>query len=45
MTLAAGTATIGSVFIVWKKAGWYGIGAVLAFLALAVFVHLVRRRS
>ena len=45
MIFAAGTATIGSVYMVWKKAGWVGIGVVLLFLALTVIVHIVRKRS
>jgi Mn2+/Fe2+ NRAMP family transporter len=43
MALAAGLAAFGSIWSVWSKAGWYGIGGVVAFTAAAVIVHFVRK--
>lgn len=41
---------IGSVYMAWKKtkasflgSGWFGVGAIMAFVAAAVIVHFVRR--
>lgn len=41
---------IGSVYMAWKKtqssflgSGWWGVGAILAFVAAAVIVHFIRR--
>jgi len=42
MTLAAGVAAFGSVWSLWSKLQWLGIGAVVAFVALALIVHLLR---
>jgi len=42
MGSSAGAATIGSVYMVWVKAGWYGIAAVVAFVSLAVIVQINR---
>ena len=36
MLLAAGIATYASLFSAWKKAGWYGLGALAAFLAWCI---------
>ena len=33
---------IGSVYMVWSKAGWYGIAAVIAFILLALIVQVAR---
>ena len=43
MLLAAGIATYASLFSAWKKAGWYGLGALAAFLVLALVVGMGRR--
>ena len=41
---------IGSVYMAWKKtegsflgSGWWGVGAIMAFVAAAVIVHFIRR--
>ena len=43
MLLAAGIATYASLFSAWKKAGWYGLGALAAFLVLALVVGMGRK--
>jgi Mn2+/Fe2+ NRAMP family transporter len=49
MILAAGLVAMGSFWNVWNKAkgalgsGWYGLGAIGAFIALAVIVHVIRK--
>jgi len=45
MLVAAGIATYASLFSAWKKAGVYGIGALAAFLLLAVVVGMRRKAS
>ncbi len=42
MIIAAGAATIGSVYTIWDKAGYYGIAAVAAFVLLALLVGINR---
>ena len=42
MFLSAGTATVGSVYMVQIKAGYYGIAAIVAFTLLAILVHFNR---
>ena len=42
MTLAAGAAAFGSVWSLWSKLQWTGIGLLAAFIALCVVVHFVR---
>lgn len=42
MALAAGVATVSSVYMVWLKAGYKGIGAIGALLGLALLVQFVR---
>ncbi|MGZ0171148.1 MAG: divalent metal cation transporter [Planctomycetales bacterium] len=42
MGLACGLATIGAGWSIWAKAGYYGVGAVVALVALALFVHFTR---
>lgn len=42
MVTAAGLAGFGSVWSVWSKARWVGIGGIVAFVALALVVHFVR---
>src|SRR5690606_33679486 len=43
MFVAAGIATVSSVFVVWNKLGWGGIGAYIAFIALALIVGIARK--
>jgi len=43
MITATGAAAFGSVWSLWAKAKWFGILALLGFVALAVGVHLVRK--
>ena len=45
MTVAAGLATVLSVYMCWVKAGWYGIGAVVVFLSLVAAAHFVRGKA
>ncbi len=45
MGIAASVATCASVYMVWVKAGWWGIGGVVAFAAAAIVVHFVRPRA
>ena len=42
MGLSASVATIGSVYMAHKKAGAYGIAAIVAFSLLAILVHFIR---
>ena len=42
LAIAAGLAAFGSVWSLWSKMGWVGIGVMAAFVILAVVVHLVR---
>jgi len=42
MTLAAGAAAFGSVWSLWSKLQWTGIGLLIAFIALCVVVHFLR---
>jgi len=45
MAIAAGMAAFGSVWILWSKARWYGIATVIAFIALVIVVHIIRKPS
>ncbi len=42
MLLALTLAGVGAGWVIWSKAHWYGVGAVLVFVSLAVVVHFVR---
>jgi len=42
MTLAAGAAAFGSVWSLWSKLQWTGIGLLIAFIGLCVVVHFLR---
>jgi len=42
MALSAGTATVASLYMVWTKSGWYGMGAIGALLAAAIVAHFLR---
>jgi len=45
MFIAAGIATLSSVYVVWAKLGWGGISAYIAFILLAVIVGVVRKKQ
>ena len=45
MAVGAGLAAFGSVWSVWSKTGWVGVGGIAAFTGLAVAVHFVRART
>lgn len=36
-------AGVGAGYAVWSKVQWYGVGAVIAFIALALLVHVIRK--
>ena len=42
MGIACGLATIGAGWSIWSKAGYYGVGGVVALVGLALFVHFKR---
>jgi bacteriorhodopsin len=42
MAVSAGVATVGSVYMAHKKAGFYGIGAIVLLVVLVVLVHFNR---
>ncbi|MDH3716627.1 MAG: divalent metal cation transporter [Planctomycetota bacterium] len=42
MAVSAGVATVGSVYMAHKKAGYYGIGAIVLLVVLVVLVHFNR---
>jgi len=42
MILAAGIMSAGSFYAIWTKAHWKGLGALGAFLLLALVVHFIR---
>ena len=42
MGVAAGIAAIGSVYMAHKKAGMMGVGAIVAFVLVAIIVHFNR---
>jgi len=42
MALAAGAASFGSVWSLWSKLQWLGIGLLVGFIALCVVVHFLR---
>jgi hypothetical protein len=45
MVIATGAAAFGSIWSLWSKARWVGIGVLLAFVGLALVVHLARKRK
>jgi hypothetical protein len=45
MTIATAAAAFGSIWSLWSKARWVGIGALLGFVGLAVVVHFARKRQ
>lgn len=44
MVLSIGLATFGSLTGIWAKTHWKGIGGLIVLLALALIIHLVRRK-
>jgi len=42
MALAAGAASFGSVWSLWSKLQWKGIGILVGFIVLCIVVHFVR---
>lgn len=44
MAIAAGLAAFGSIWSLWSKMRWVGIGVIVAFVILALVVHIVRSR-
>jgi Mn2+/Fe2+ NRAMP family transporter len=42
MALAAGAATFGSVWSLWSKLQWLGIGILIGFIGLCAVVHILR---
>ena len=45
MALAAGAASFGSVWSLWSKLQWKGIGLLVGFIVLCIVVHFVRPKS
>jgi Mn2+/Fe2+ NRAMP family transporter len=45
MVIATGAAAFGSIWSLWSKARWVGIGVLLAFVGLVLIVHLTRKRK
>jgi Mn2+/Fe2+ NRAMP family transporter len=45
MVIATGAAAFGSIWSLWSKARWVGIGAMLAFVGLALVVHFARKKK
>lgn len=45
MAVAAGMAGFGSIWTLWSKLRFFGIGIMLAFIGLALIVHVVRRSA
>jgi hypothetical protein len=45
MVIATGAAAFGSIWSLWSKARWVGIGVLLAFVGLVLIVHLARKRK
>ncbi|MFB0554656.1 MAG: hypothetical protein ACETWQ_15245 [Phycisphaerae bacterium] len=44
MALAASAATFGSVWSLWSKLQWKGIGLLVGFIVLCIVVHFVRQK-
>ena len=44
MALAAGAASFGSVWSLWSKLQWKGIGLLVGFIVLCLVVHFVRKK-
>jgi Mn2+/Fe2+ NRAMP family transporter len=44
MALASGAAAFGSVWSLWSKLQWLGIGLLVGFIALCIIVHIFRKK-
>ena len=44
MGISASLAAFGSVWAIWSKAGWYGIGVIVAFTTLVLIVQFAKSR-
>ncbi|MGB2862798.1 MAG: hypothetical protein WBC05_05675 [Sedimentisphaerales bacterium] len=44
MALASGAAAFGSVWSLWSKLQWKGIGLLVGFIALCIVVHVFRKK-
>jgi Mn2+/Fe2+ NRAMP family transporter len=44
MALAAGAASFGSVWSLWSKLQWKGIGLLVGFIVLCIVVHVFRKK-
>ena len=44
MALASGAAAFGSVWSLWSKLQWKGIGILVGFIVLCIIVHFVRKK-
>jgi len=45
MAIAAGLAAFASLWSLWSKIHWYGIGVVVLVLALMAVVHVMRKAN
>lgn len=45
MAIATGAAAFGSIWSLWSKARWAGVGALAAFAGLALVVHFARKKK
>ncbi|MBN2180583.1 MAG: divalent metal cation transporter [Sedimentisphaerales bacterium] len=45
MALAAGAASFGSIWSLWSKLQWWGIGLLVGFIVLCVVVHYLRPKG
>ena len=44
MALAAGAAAFGSIWSLWSKLRWLGIGLIVGFIVLCIIVHVFRKK-
>jgi len=44
MALASGAAAFGSVWSLWSKLHWLGIGLIVGFIVLCIIVHIFRKK-
>ena len=45
MALAAGAASFGSIWSLWSKLQWRGIGLLAGFVVLCIIVHFLRPKA
>ncbi len=45
MALAAGAASFGSIWSLWSKLQWWGIGLLAGFVVLCIIVHYIRPKA